>query len=205
VLGRRLHCVGLTGGVGTGKSSVSRVLREERGAVVVRGVRLSLVCVCACPPPTGHACTVQCRLGVQLGEGFRGKSALLRRSKPHPHTYTWHTHTWHTHTLSAPPQQQIDADVIAREVVEPGKPAHAAIVKAFGPGVLLPDGTLDREALGKQVFADPAKRRAINAATHSRIGVEILKVTDASAKVFIDFFCFLFPALSCLFVCEWGA
>ncbi len=72
----------------------------------------------------------------------------------------------------------VDADVIAREVVRPGQPALAAIVKAFGAGVLLPDGTLDRAALGKRVFSDPAARKVVNAATHSRIAVKILKVGD---------------------------
>lgn len=48
VFGRRLHCVGLTGGVGTGKSSVSRVLREERDVVVVRVLALRVQVLRAC-------------------------------------------------------------------------------------------------------------------------------------------------------------
>ncbi|MDR3033496.1 MAG: dephospho-CoA kinase, partial [Kitasatospora sp.] len=46
----------------------------------------------------------------------------------------------------------VDSDVIAREVVAPGTPGLAAVAAEFGPGVLLPDGTLDRPALGRIVF-----------------------------------------------------
>ncbi|HEU5321749.1 MAG TPA: dephospho-CoA kinase, partial [Methylomirabilota bacterium] len=63
----------------------------------------------------------------------------------------------------------IDADVLAREVVEPGQPAHAAIVAEFGPEVLRPDGTLDRARLGAAVFADPERRRRLEAITHPAI------------------------------------
>ena len=64
----------------------------------------------------------------------------------------------------------IDADLIAREVVEPGTPALAEIVEAFGPEVLRPDGTLDRPALGARVFADPADLARLNAIVHPRVG-----------------------------------
>jgi dephospho-CoA kinase len=60
----------------------------------------------------------------------------------------------------------IDSDRIAREVVEPGTPGLAAVVAAFGPGILLPDGALDRPALGSIVFADPDRLRALNAIVH---------------------------------------
>lgn len=63
----------------------------------------------------------------------------------------------------------IDADTIAREVVEPGEPAWRGIVEAFGRGVLLPDGQLDRKAVAKLIFADPAKRQTLNALTHPEI------------------------------------
>ena len=63
----------------------------------------------------------------------------------------------------------IDADVLAREVVEPGEPAYAAIVAEFGPGILQRDGTLDRKKLGAIVFADPEKRKRLEALTHPRI------------------------------------
>ena len=53
----------------------------------------------------------------------------------------------------------IDADLLAREVVEPGEPAYRQIVEEFGPGVLQPDGTLDRKKLGAIVFADAGRRK----------------------------------------------
>jgi dephospho-CoA kinase len=63
----------------------------------------------------------------------------------------------------------IDADLIAREVVEPGSEGLAAVVDAFGEGILAPDGSLDRAALGDVVFAAPEKRRVLNAILHPRI------------------------------------
>jgi dephospho-CoA kinase len=63
----------------------------------------------------------------------------------------------------------LDADVLAREVVEPGEPALAAIADEFGPDVLRPDGTLDRKRLGAIVFADPARRKRLEAITHPAI------------------------------------
>ncbi len=63
----------------------------------------------------------------------------------------------------------IDADVLAREVVEPGAPAYGEIAAEFGRGVLRPDGTLDRKKLGAVVFADPDTRRRLEAITHPRI------------------------------------
>ena len=60
----------------------------------------------------------------------------------------------------------IDADMAAREVVAPGTPGLAQIAEAFGPGVLGPDGALDRERLGAIVFHDPALRAKLNAIVH---------------------------------------
>ncbi|MFF4605581.1 dephospho-CoA kinase [Streptomyces sp. NPDC001339] len=64
----------------------------------------------------------------------------------------------------------VDADVIAREVVEPGTPGLAAVVEEFGDGVLTPEGTLDRPKLGAIVFADPERRKALNAIVHPLVG-----------------------------------
>ena len=64
----------------------------------------------------------------------------------------------------------IDADAIAREVVEPGTEGLAEVVGAFGPEVLLPDGRLDRPRLGEIVFADPELRGKLNAIVHPRVG-----------------------------------
>ena len=63
----------------------------------------------------------------------------------------------------------VDADLIAREVVDLGTPGLAAVVQAFGPQVLQPDGGLDRPALGRVVFADPQALARLNALTHPRI------------------------------------
>ena len=62
-----------------------------------------------------------------------------------------------------------DADRLAREAVAPGSPALAAIVARWGPSVRLPDGTLDRGALRRIVFADPAERRALDAIVHPEV------------------------------------
>ena len=64
----------------------------------------------------------------------------------------------------------VDADLLAREVVEPGSPGLAAVVEEFGPGVLRPDGALDREALGAVVFGDETRRKALSAILHPLIG-----------------------------------
>jgi dephospho-CoA kinase len=88
--------VGLTGGIGSGKSTIARLL-EKRGAVV------------------------------------------------------------------------FDADALAREVVEPGTPGHAAVIERFGANVLAPGGELDREALASIVFADPAARRDLEAIVHPEV------------------------------------
>jgi dephospho-CoA kinase len=75
----------------------------------------------------------------------------------------------------------IDADELAREVVAPGTPGLAEIVAAFGDDVLLPDGSLDRPALGRIVFADPEQRRRLEKITHPLIGEETFRRMDALA------------------------
>lgn len=62
-----------------------------------------------------------------------------------------------------------DADIAARAVVEPGLPALAAVVEAFGPGVLGPDGRLDRPALRRLVFSDPTAKARLEALLHPPI------------------------------------
>ncbi len=63
----------------------------------------------------------------------------------------------------------LDADLISRQVVEPGQPALSAVVSAFGPEVLGPDGHLDRAALRALVFARPEARRQLEAILHPAI------------------------------------
>lgn len=67
----------------------------------------------------------------------------------------------------------IDADAIAREVVEVGEPALEQITERFGDEVLQEDGSLDRAALAGIVFADAGERRALEAITHPAIGARI--------------------------------
>ncbi|TNY37645.1 dephospho-CoA kinase [Thermomonospora catenispora] len=76
----------------------------------------------------------------------------------------------------------IDADKIAREVVEPGTPGLAAVVAEFGEQVLLPDGSLDRERLGSIVFADADRRAALNAIVHPLVGERMNELVEAAPQ-----------------------
>lgn len=76
----------------------------------------------------------------------------------------------------------IDSDRLAREVVEPGTPGLAAVVGEFGPDVLLPDGTLDRPALGARVFAEPEARLRLNAILHPRIAARTGEMVAAAPQ-----------------------
>ncbi len=69
----------------------------------------------------------------------------------------------------------VDADEVARVVVEPGRPAHAQIVLAFGPEVVDAAGRIDRARLGATAFADPAARETLEAITHPQIVAESAK------------------------------
>ncbi len=70
----------------------------------------------------------------------------------------------------------IDADQLAREVVEPGTPGLASVVEEFGDDVLADDGTLDRAALGAVVFADEEKRRRLEGILHPLIREQSLEI-----------------------------
>ncbi len=74
----------------------------------------------------------------------------------------------------------VDADRIAREVVEPGTDALSRIVEEFGSEVLAADGSLDRAALGAIVFRSPEKRAALNAITHPAIGARSRELIAAA-------------------------
>ncbi|MFG2086034.1 MULTISPECIES: dephospho-CoA kinase [unclassified Spirillospora] len=74
----------------------------------------------------------------------------------------------------------IDADKIAREVVEPGTPGLAAVVAEFGEDVLLPSGGLDREKVGRIVFADAGRLAALNAIVHPLVGERMQELMDAA-------------------------
>lgn len=72
----------------------------------------------------------------------------------------------------------IDADQLAREIVLPGTPGFDAIVDAFGKELVRADGTLDRGAMGKRVFSDPAALKMLNAITHPRINQRMLELAQ---------------------------
>jgi dephospho-CoA kinase len=96
------------------------------------------------------------RVGLTGGIGA-GKSEVSRR-------------------LAAQGAVVIDADAIAREVVEPGTDGLADVVEAFGPEVLRPDGGLDRPKLGEVVFADPERRSRLNAIIHPRVAARMAEL-----------------------------
>ena len=100
------------------------------------------------------------RVGLTGGIGA-GKSEVSRR-------------------LAAQGAVVIDADLIAREVVAPGTDGLAEVIAAFGPGVLGPDGALDRVALGDVVFADEQKLARLNSIVHPLVAVRMREVEDAA-------------------------
>jgi dephospho-CoA kinase len=75
----------------------------------------------------------------------------------------------------------VDADQVAREVVERGTPALARIAEEFGDGVIASDGSLDRAALGALIFSSPEKRAALNAITHPAVGIRSHELFAAAA------------------------
>lgn len=76
----------------------------------------------------------------------------------------------------------VDADLLAREVVEKGSEGLAAVVQAFGDQVLAPDGSMDRAKVAELVFQDPSRRRTLNGILHPRIGaLSAQRMTDLDA------------------------
>lgn len=100
------------------------------------------------------------RVGLTGGIGA-GKSAVARRLAEHGAVI-------------------IDADLLAREVVEPGTEGLAEIVEVFGDGVLTPAGALDRSALGARVFGDTAARRRLEQIIHPRVRARTVALTSAA-------------------------
>ena len=76
----------------------------------------------------------------------------------------------------------VDADVIARELAEPGQPALAEIVAHFGEAMLDAEGRLDRRALRQRIFADAADKTALEAILHPRIRTELKARCEAAAS-----------------------
>lgn len=76
----------------------------------------------------------------------------------------------------------VDADAEARRVTAPGQPAHDLVLERFGPAVAAADGTLDRAALGRVVFADPGELRELERLVHPAVRRRILaRVNEAEA------------------------
>ena len=89
----------------------------------------------------------------------------------------------------------IDADQLARDVVAVGTPGLAAVVGAFGPGVLRPDGALDRAAVAALVFSDASKRRALNAIVHPRVAAASAEKIAALEAEGVTLACYEAPLL----------
>jgi dephospho-CoA kinase len=73
----------------------------------------------------------------------------------------------------------VDGDVIAREVVEPGTEGLTALVEAFGEGILLPDGALNRPALAAKAFVDDEKRAVLNGIVHPLVGQRRMEIIES--------------------------
>lgn len=84
----------------------------------------------------------------------------------------------------------IDADRIVRELQQPGEPVFDAMVDAFGPGIVAPDGSLDRQAVADIVFADEAELARLNAIVHPAVGARmaerLAELADTDAVVILD-------------------
>ncbi|WP_126425556.1 dephospho-CoA kinase [Brevibacillus marinus] len=85
----------------------------------------------------------------------------------------------------------IDADQIARQVVEPGMPAYEAIVRHFGTDILLPDRSINRKKLGSIVFSDESERQVLNALVHPEVRKVMREQAEAAERagekiVFMD-------------------
>ena len=86
-----------------------------------------------------------------------------------------------TRLLAARGAVVVDSDVLAREAVAPGTPGLAAVVAEFGAGVLSPDGSLDRPALGRLVFADAQRRAALEAIVHPYVRRRSAEIAHSAA------------------------
>ena len=75
----------------------------------------------------------------------------------------------------------LDADAIVRDLQEPGRPVHAAIVAQFGPGILAADGRLDREALRARILTDPAAKQALERIVHPAVRAERARLLAGEA------------------------
>lgn len=72
----------------------------------------------------------------------------------------------------------IDADILAKEAVDPGMPAYTQIVEAFGNSILQNDGSIDRAKLGSLIFGDSEKRKVLNGIVHPQVRQEMVRQRD---------------------------
>jgi dephospho-CoA kinase len=90
----------------------------------------------------------------------------------------------------------LDADAIVHQLQRPGTPVFAAIVARFGPGLVAPDGTLDRAALRAHVLRDPAARRDLEAIVHPAVEVERRRLLRAAGgSIVVDDIPLLFEVM----------
>lgn len=89
----------------------------------------------------------------------------------------------------------VDADQIARDIVEPGQPALAELAQAFGEDILQEDGSLDRGLLASRAFSSREKTAVLNSITHPRIHEETQARFDAARRAGADFVVYDMPLL----------
>lgn len=89
----------------------------------------------------------------------------------------------------------VDADQIARDIVEPGQPALAELAQAFGEDILQEDGSLDRGLLASRAFSNREKTAVLNSITHPRIHEETQARFDAARRAGADFVVYDMPLL----------
>ena len=89
----------------------------------------------------------------------------------------------------------VEADELAREIVEPGSEGLSAVIDAFGPEMLGPGGRLDRKRLGELVFSDPAARARLEAILHPRIRARMHEKTRAFGESGEPLVCYEAPLL----------
>lgn len=89
----------------------------------------------------------------------------------------------------------VDADQIARDIVEPGQPALTELAQAFGEDILQEDGSLDRGLLASRAFSSREKTTVLNSITHPRINEETQARFDAARQAGADFVVYDMPLL----------
>ena len=79
----------------------------------------------------------------------------------------------------------VDADLASRTIMDPGRPAFEKVLERFGQGILQEDGSLDRAAIRRKVFADPDERRWLERLTHPLIGQELRDGLESASSAYV--------------------